>query len=677
LSPSAKAPTAVGLYLGGVQFLFAVGWIVYVIYLPALAEQAGLPKSAVPWLLLMDQLIFVACDLAVGVWSDRAAGVLGRIGSWVLGVTLLSTVAFLALPWVAPRGSPGLFVAITALWAATSAALRAPPMTLLGRYVAKPAVPWLVSLVLLGTGIASAIGPYLGLAMKGLDPRLPFALAGLSLAAITVGMVVAERALSQRRAADGAVRVETAAPSPASLTGRDGVAPIGFLLAALLAAAAAQLHANLVAAPLYLRHAPASMLPVLLPVFWVGFNLALMPASLAVKRARWRWPPTLRSRVYCPLTAGRVLAAGTVLERDIMRLLRLGALALVSSALLIACGGSDDPPAPEKITYTKLVSFGDSFSDMGTYATPGLVAATGGGRYTVNGAGVQLWVERLAAAAKVPAPCAAQTGLNSIGPLAGFAAPVTNKPGCYDYAQGGARVTNPVGPGNLGTLPGSPSGALGQLTVPLVTQFGNHLAAVGGTYAATDLVTVLAGGNDFLIQSGIVQATVAAGGNATTAGQAAVTAMGQAGGELAAYIKSLVVGKGAKRVIVVALPDASLTPDALAQPQSSRDLLQLMAFTFNAQLQFGLQGVPEVLYVDLYTALQGWAANPGAVGISNMRIPACNAALVATALLCSPATTISGDTSKYFFADGVHPSPYGHELVAKFIIDAIVAKGWL
>lgn len=26
------------------------------------------------------------------------------------------------------------------------------------------------------------------------------------------------------------------------------------------------------------------MLPVLLPVFWAGFNLALMPASLAVKR---------------------------------------------------------------------------------------------------------------------------------------------------------------------------------------------------------------------------------------------------------------------------------------------------------------------------------------------------------------------------------------------------------
>jgi len=285
LSPSAKAPTAVGLYLTGVQFLFAVGWIVYVIYLPALAEQAGLSKSAVPWLLLMDQLIFVVCDLAVGVWSDQAAGVLGRIGWGVLGVTLLSTVAFLMLPWVAPRGSAGLFVAITALWAATSAALRVPPLTLLGRYVGKPDVPWLMSLVLLGTGIASAVSPYLGLMLKGMDPRLPFALAGLSLAAITAGMVWAERALSQQRAVARAAELKAVAPPRALLTERDGVAPFsGFLLAALLAAAAAQVHTHLVAAPLYLRHAPATMLPVLMPVFWVGFNLALMPASLAVRR---------------------------------------------------------------------------------------------------------------------------------------------------------------------------------------------------------------------------------------------------------------------------------------------------------------------------------------------------------------------------------------------------------
>lgn len=360
-----------------------------------------------------------------------------------------------------------------------------------------------------------------------------------------------------------------------------------------------------------------------------------------------------------------------------MNLLRAGAMALAASGLLIGCGGDDDdPPAPAKITYTKLVSFGDSLSDVGTYATPGLVAATGGGRFTVNGAGVQLWVDRVATAAGVPANCAAQTGLNSVGSLAGFAAPVTPHAGCYAYAQGGSRVTNPVGPGNVATLP-TPSGALGQLTVPVVTQIGTHLAAVGGSFAGTDLVTVLAGANDLFMQLATVQATVAAGGNATAAGQAATVAMGTAGGELAAYIKALIVAKGAKRVVVVGVPDVSLTPDAVGRDQATRDLIQMMSFTFNAQLQYGLQGVPEVLYVDSYTAIQGWVANPDAAGLSNVRTQACNAAMVATSLLCSAATTISGDTSKYLFADGVHPTPYGHELFGKLVIDALSAKGWL
>jgi outer membrane lipase/esterase len=315
-------------------------------------------------------------------------------------------------------------------------------------------------------------------------------------------------------------------------------------------------------------------------------------------------------------------------------------------------------------------------SDIGTYATPGLVGATGGGKYTINGPGVLNWTERLAMAAKVPAPCAAQTGLNSVGPLAGFASPTVNNAGCFGYAQGGARVTNPVGPGNLATLPAS-SGAFGQLTVPVLTQIQRHLVAAGGSFAATDLVTVAAGANDLFIQLATVQATVAAGGNATAAGQAATVAMGTAGGELAAYIKSLIVAKGAKRVLVVGIPDVSVTPDALAQPQSSRDQIQFLAFTFNAQLQAGLQGVAEVLYVDLYTTIQQWSANPGAFGLSNVRTPACNAALVPTSLMCTAATTISGDVSKYLFADGVHPTPYGYELFSKTAVEALTAKGWL
>ena len=92
-------------------------------------------------------------------------------------------------------------------------------------------------------------------------------------------------------------------------------------------------------------------------------------------------------------------------------------------------------------------------------------------------------------------PCAAQTGLESSGPLAAFAQAAAPHAGCYGYAQGGARVTNPVGPGNAALLAlGDSSGALGQLTKPVVEQIGRHLAAVGGSFAADDLVTVMAGG---------------------------------------------------------------------------------------------------------------------------------------------------------------------------------------
>jgi outer membrane lipase/esterase len=33
--------------------------------------------------------------------------------------------------------------------------------------------------------------------------------------------------------------------------------------------------------------------------------------------------------------------------------------------------------------------------------------------------------------------------------------------------------------------------------------------------------------------------------------------------------------------------------------------------------------------------------------------------------------------SKYQFADGVHPTPYGYQLLAQFVSKNLAAKGWL
>jgi hypothetical protein len=272
-----------GLYLGVVQFFFAASWIVYVLYLPQLAAQAGIDKTAVAWILMADQLVFVFADYASGVAADRVSRALGRIGGWVLAATLVSCAAFLALPFVASGASPAIFLALTLIWAVTSSALRAPPLSLLGKHVPKPKQPLLVALSMLGLGIANAISPYLGLQLRGMDPRIPFAISSIALALVTIGLIVVERRLARERSA-APTSLEAAQAGGEDRT--PGPAPV-VIAAALFAALAFQVHVFIDSGPLYLRLATADRMPLLSPVFWIGFNLGLLPLSLAAKR----WPP--------------------------------------------------------------------------------------------------------------------------------------------------------------------------------------------------------------------------------------------------------------------------------------------------------------------------------------------------------------------------------------------------
>ena len=304
---------AVGLYLGVVQFFFAATWIVYVIYLPQLVAQAGLPKSAVAWILMLDQLVFVLADYASGVAADRVGRVVGRIGTAVVAATLLSCAAFLAMPFVAPTGSAAALIALIVVWAVTSSALRAPPLALLGRHASRPVQPLLLGCSLLGLGVANALQPYLGITLRGLDPRLPFVISSVALALVTVGIVAAERRLASAKPAPIAQAV--AAPSQLSEP-----TPL-FIAAAMFAALAFQVHVFIDSAQLYTRLAGAAALPSLLPLFWVGFNLAMFPFSLACRR----W------------TAPRVMAAAAVVAACASFAAReAGALPWLVAAQLVA-----------------------------------------------------------------------------------------------------------------------------------------------------------------------------------------------------------------------------------------------------------------------------------------------------------------------------------------------------
>lgn len=466
------------------------------------------------------------------------------------------------------------------------------------------------------------------------------------------------------------------------------------------------------------------------------------------------------------------------------------ALAMITAALLSACGGAgEEKPGDQTLRtkFTSMVSFGDSLSDVGSYAV-GTIAAAGGGKFTINGNNTaknatltgKNWTELMATQFGLPAPCAAQTGLDG-DPTKGFSVPVVNHTECLSYAQGGARVSNAVGPGHK--LTGSP---LGMLTVPVSTQIANHLGKTGGKFSGTEVVFVTVGGNDALallgqlsaaataagqvagaaegarvgaqtyvttlvglLAAGATDPQAAAGaigtaaqneagragstsetitqvaigvaamqpGNAAvaqpavygpiavkaqttaqaagaaagaTAGAAAgaayaaahgpelVQAMGVAGAELAGLVKAQIVAKGASYVVVNNLPDLGGSPAGKSKDAGTQTLINAMVAAFNTQLKSGVAGETRILYVDLYATSHDQVINPGPYGLSNTSTPACATNILSgNSLVCNATNLIAGDVSHFMFADDVLPTPYENSLIAKFVAEQMIIKGWL
>ena len=265
-----------GWYLAVLQLVFTLGWTVYVIYLPKLAGQVGIAPSYVIFILMLDQAIFTITDTAMGIAADRIAPFVGRLGMFVGITTAISCTAFIALPYVAGTG-PGAqvwFIGLILIWVVTSSALRAPPLTLLGKHRARPAIPLLSALAMLGYGLAGAVSPYLGVVLRTHDARLPFVISGVVLLLTTFALSRVERDIARQPAVPA---------RPAEVKKPLGRMPMFFIASMVLLSLGYQLHFSINSTPFFLRFAKPNDLQWLLPVFWIGFNIAMFPASLIVK----------------------------------------------------------------------------------------------------------------------------------------------------------------------------------------------------------------------------------------------------------------------------------------------------------------------------------------------------------------------------------------------------------
>jgi len=196
---------------------------------------------------------------------------------------------------------------------------------------------------------------------------------------------------------------------------------------------------------------------------------------------------------------------------------------------------------------------------------------------------------------------------------------------------------------------------------------------------------VFAGGNDIFINVATFQATVGAGGDPTAAATAAVTAMAHAGAEEAGYINAMILANGATHVVVVNLPDVSLTPFAIEAGTKAQTLVKSMTQAFNASLQGNLTASANLVFVDAFTASEDQATNMVQYGLSNVSTPACttSSSLVCTANTLIPAVApaasgaLASGANTYEYADSVHPTPYGYRLLAELVSEQLAIKGWL
>ncbi|MEJ7807842.1 MAG: SGNH/GDSL hydrolase family protein, partial [Telluria sp.] len=137
--------------------------------------------------------------------------------------------------------------------------------------------------------------------------------------------------------------------------------------------------------------------------------------------------------------------------------------------------------------------------------------------------------------------------------------------------------------------------------------------------------------------------------------------------------KTMIVAKGANYVVVNNLPDLGGSPAGKAQDAATQTLINTMVSTFNTQLKTGLAAEAKVVYVDLYSTSHDQIINPGPYGLTNTSTPACTV----KSLICTGKTLIAGDVSHFMFADDVLPTPYENTLIAKYVAQQMILKGWL
>jgi len=274
-------------------------------------------------------------------------------------------------------------------------------------------------------------------------------------------------------------------------------------------------------------------------------------------------------------------------------------------------------PGSASAQFNQFYFLGDSLTDAGIY----------GARFTVNPGLV--WAQDLGNRYGISVTPSTQGGV--------------------DFAQGGARVTQPS--------PLIPAGAPQR---SLKVQI-DELLHVTPTLNPDAVYAVWIGANDILVN------VSAAGAGLLTAAQVQANITTAAADTLAQIAR--LRDAGAKRIMVFSLPDIGQTPLGKSTPSAPFSALSGL---FNSTLQAGLASLNvDIIPINIQGLFNEIIANPASFGLTNVAMPACT---TPSSLNCTTATLVAANAGQtYVFADVVHPTPAGHQIIADYAAAIIEA----
>ncbi|MDP2368049.1 SGNH/GDSL hydrolase family protein [Rhodoferax sp.] len=307
----------------------------------------------------------------------------------------------------------------------------------------------------------------------------------------------------------------------------------------------------------------------------------------------------------------------------------------VPAAWLVACGGGTTEGA---LTPTRLVSFGDAFSDIGNSGTAS--------KYTVNDATVNTWVEQVASGYTLTITPSATGGLG--------------------YARGNARIV------------AKPDAAGQASTLTVTEQIDAFLSA--HKPELNDLMLINGGVSDIVTQ---VSAVIAG----TTTEADMVIRVKQAGADMGGQVRRL-IQQGAKHVLVAGVNNLGHTP--WAKRVGKEAVLTDASIRFNEALLLAIVDLGnQVLYVDLYNYAGAVVTTPAAFGLTDATTPVCTSldsgSGIGTGIgqvnsaLCSDTTVVAGAEvdkkyNSYVFADGLYFTPTMNRLFGSNAFSRVRAR---